>query len=294
MRPIVASRRASARSAAAAASAIPNGKNAASEWKYEPRVECSVQSSDCARKTSTSSDDHARTEAPCGDGRERPKQHEEREQRRDRVRHDRAALRGEDIGERAKELRGGGWRDPEELLVVGEQHRPREQIGRADTEIAREPQSPDREREPAAGETGTARRRAEGEREERQTKERSLRASEIKESHEEAGCRAAADRATRCTTEREEEERADQRRRCERVGGHPARCEDAAESDERRGPEGIARRYSERARRGVRGGRKECGDGDHRGLRRAELAEDTAEECDAAGLQRRREGHPEL
>ena len=42
-------------------SATPNGKNAASEWKYEPRVEWRVKSSDCARKTRRNSEDHART-----------------------------------------------------------------------------------------------------------------------------------------------------------------------------------------------------------------------------------------
>src|SRR5258706_6203353 len=62
-RPIGASRGAKERSAAAAANAMPNGKNAASEWKYQPRVECRVQSSDCAMKTRISSEDHARTSA---------------------------------------------------------------------------------------------------------------------------------------------------------------------------------------------------------------------------------------
>src|SRR5207237_9917322 len=71
MRPLVALLVASARSAPAAARAMPNGKNAASEWKYEPRVEWSVKSSDCATKTRASNEDHARTS-----GRARSRQEE--------------------------------------------------------------------------------------------------------------------------------------------------------------------------------------------------------------------------
>src|SRR5512143_1452858 len=56
-------RPASRRCAPAAAIADPNGKNAASEWKYEPRVEWSVQTSDCARYTTRASTAHALTSA---------------------------------------------------------------------------------------------------------------------------------------------------------------------------------------------------------------------------------------
>ena len=235
-----------------------------------------------------------RRQPPAGadaHGQRRREEEEQAHQRDEQVGPERA----EALSDSCPEVKGARWKDREEVLVPGEEHRTREQIGRfPERQPAREPCRTDHERHQGPDDPGAARDRSHREREQRDAEERAFGAREEEDADEPAGDRPRTHVAARRPGERDEEAGPDECGDRERVERHPrGRERTAADPRERRGSEAGPRRGPDRSRRDVRRRRNERRGRDHGGLRRSECTQQGLERHDPGRLQHRRERHPE-